>query len=161
MPSSVEEIEEDFKSFGPKVRALLKRITKTDTWALFDDPPAPTYSKGPVCVSGDAAHASTTNQGAGAGMAVEDAFVLGSLIGAIDSVAGLEQAFKAYDSVRRQRTQNVVVTSRQAGHLWAGELEGVGWDVDKIGENAKDRMRWIWDEDLEKEVQTGKQMISL
>jgi len=37
----------------------------------------------------------------------------------------------------------------------------VGWDVDKIGENAKDRMRWIWDEDLEKEVQTGKQMISL
>jgi 2-polyprenyl-6-methoxyphenol hydroxylase-like FAD-dependent oxidoreductase len=36
----------------------------------------PTFAKGRVCLAGDAAHASTPNQGGGAGFGIEDALVL-------------------------------------------------------------------------------------
>jgi len=44
-------------------------MEKPDVWALFDHPPAPTYFKGRFALLGDAAHASTPHQGAGAGQA--------------------------------------------------------------------------------------------
>jgi len=48
-----------------------------DTWALFDfgenEKQAQSYCKGRICISGDAAHASTPHQGSGAAMAMEDA----------------------------------------------------------------------------------------
>ncbi len=63
-------------------------------------------------------------RGAGAGMGIEDCYVLGNLIGEAKSVADLDRAFRAYDEVRRPRTQKLVTTSREAGRLWDFELEG-------------------------------------
>ncbi|KAI8183532.1 FAD-dependent monooxygenase azaH [Colletotrichum sp. SAR 10_86] len=49
-------------------------------WGLFDlgDHPVPTFSRGRICLIGDAAHASTPHQGAGAGLCIEDAATLAS-----------------------------------------------------------------------------------
>ena len=44
--------------------------------------PAPSYARGLVCLTGDAAHASSPHQGAGACMGVEDALVLCEVLGA-------------------------------------------------------------------------------
>ena len=123
-------------------------MEKFDVWALFEHPPAPTYYKGRLCILGDAAHASTPHQGAGAGQAIEDAFVLSNLLGQVASAANITQAFEAYDTVRRPRSQRVVTTSREAGCLYEMEDEEVGTDLDKARENLLVRCEWIWGNDL-------------
>lgn len=76
---------------------------------------------------GDAAHASTPFQGQGAGQAIEDAFVLSSLLDPelVKTVKEIPHAFKAYDTIRRPRSQMVCKTSREAGELCALRLPGV------------------------------------
>jgi 2-polyprenyl-6-methoxyphenol hydroxylase-like FAD-dependent oxidoreductase len=38
-------------------------MDKPDKWALFNHLPAPTYTKGSLCILGDAAHATTPHLG--------------------------------------------------------------------------------------------------
>jgi salicylate hydroxylase len=58
----------DFEDWGGLLGKLVAEITDTKQRALFDAPNAIRYCSGRICVVGDAAHASTPNQGAGAGM---------------------------------------------------------------------------------------------
>lgn len=131
-------------------------MEKFDVWALFEHPPAPTYYEGRLCLLGDAAHASTPHQGAGAGQAIEDAFVLSSLLGQVTSAANITQAFKAYDAVRRPRSQRVVTTSKEAGCLYEMEDEEVGCDLDKARENLLTRCEWIWGNDLKSQLREAQ-----
>lgn len=133
-------------------------MERYDVWALFDHPPAPTYygTRPRVCLVGDAAHATTPHQGSGAGMGIEDCYILGNLIGEANSVEDLDRAFSAYDQVRRPRTQKLVTTSREAGRLWDFEGEGVGDDLDALERNMKARMHWIWNIDLEAELERAR-----
>ncbi|KAF2084573.1 FAD/NAD(P)-binding domain-containing protein [Saccharata proteae CBS 121410] len=155
--TSKEDMESDFKHWSKQVRDIISMMQKPDIWALFHDPPARTYHKGRVAIIGDAAHATTPHQGSGAGMAVEDAYVMGALMGEVKDARDIEAAFKAFEAVRKERTQKLVKTSEEAGKLYEFELEGD--DAEKIRKNLSTRMRWIWDEDLEKEVEVGKEMI--
>ena len=153
---------EDFKGWSPNVQKILSLMQKPDTWALFEHPPVEKYWQGKICLVGDAAHASTPHQGAGAGMAIEDAYVLSELLTLVgkdgkDGNVGTqaEWAFEAYDTVRRERTQKLVKTSREAGETYELHAEGIEDDMEKFNENMHVRYDWIWDEDVREEVQTG------
>jgi len=89
-------------------------------------------------------------------MCVEDALILSELLKEATSKEDVERAFMAYDEVRRPRSQKNVVTSEEAGRLYEFELEGD--DLQKIEEKFKTRMRWIWDIDLEAEVERAKKI---
>jgi len=123
---------------------------------LFDHPPAPMFYKGRLCLLGDAAHATTPHQGAGAGQAIEDALVLSNLLGQVSSLADIDEAFKAYDAVRRPRSQRVVTTSREASQLYELEHESIGFDLDKARTELEVRCKWIWDEDLSSQVKKAQ-----
>lgn len=60
----------------------------------------------------------------------------------------LKAAFKAYDSVRRERVQWVVESSRRQGQLLKREIPEIGNDGAKFEEDAKDRsikiLRYDW-----------------
>ena len=114
-------------------------------------PPAPTYHKNRVCILGDAAHAATPFQGAGAGQAIEDALVMEKLLGKVKEESHFVNAFSAFDAVRRPRTQKVVTTSREAGEVFTMKGEGVGEDLEKMRESIETRMDWIWGRDLKGE----------
>ncbi|TKA61886.1 hypothetical protein B0A49_11478 [Cryomyces minteri] len=159
VPMKKEDMFKDFEGWGKHVRDILSLMQKPDVWALFDHPPAPTYTKGRICLLGDAAHASTPHQGSGAGMAIEDAYVLSSLLGEISKPEELESVFKAYDTSRRGRTQKLVNTSREAGQLYEFELPGVGDDVEKFRENIEHRMAWIWTADLQGQLNEAKKSL--
>jgi salicylate hydroxylase len=131
-----------------------------DVWALFDHSPAPVFCNGRLCLLGDAAHATTPHQGAGAGQAIEDALVLSSLLGQVNSAADLQDAFKAYDAVRRPRSQRVVTTSREASHLYELENESIGYDLDKARKELEVRCKWIWDEDLSAQVKAAQDILN-
>lgn len=98
---------------------------------------------------GDAAHATTPWQGAGAGQAFEDAAVLGALLGSTTSAEGIEAAFKAYDIVRRPRCQRVIDSSRGTGEIACGQNKDIGLDPDKLRNALATRWAFIFAMDLE------------
>lgn len=128
-------------------------------WALFDHPPAPVYYRGNFALLGDAAHASTPHQGAGAGQAIEDAYILSNLLGQIDSANEIENAFAAYDAIRRPRSQKVVTTSRGAAAIYEFEDETLGTDLVKIRERLETWFGWIWNEDLEGQLKRAQSLL--
>ncbi|KAI5861324.1 mannitol 1-phosphate dehydrogenase [Durotheca rogersii] len=159
VPTSREKMLADYEGWGATVGAVVGAMEKRDVWALFEHAPARTYyGTGPrICLLGDAAHATTPHQGAGAGMCIEDCAVLGRLIAAAAAAPDLDRAFRAYDRVRRPRTQRLVRTSREAGALYQFELEAD--DLDAIQRNLARRMAWIWDADLRQDLKTALAMM--
>jgi salicylate hydroxylase len=156
--ASREDMLEDYKDWTPAVRSIMENLQSPDIWALFNHLPAPTYysSKPSVCLVGDAAHATTPHQGAGAGMCIEDVYILSNLLSGCHSKTDLPAVFNAYDAVRRPRSQKLVKTSREAGMLWEFEGEGVEDDLEAFEQNAVTRMDWIWDHDITKDLEHAK-----
>ncbi|USP73261.1 mannitol 1-phosphate dehydrogenase [Curvularia clavata] len=155
--TSKEDMQADFAEWGPHVQKIVGAMQKPDIWALFMHPPCDTYTKGRVCLLGDAAHATTPHQGAGAGMCIEDSYILANLIKDANNTEELQRAFSAFDQVRRERTQKNVTTSYEAGQLYDFEL--FGDDLDKIEENFRQRMNWIWDIDLEAQLTQAQKLM--
>lgn len=154
IPATKEQMVDSFKDWGSDVRHIVQLMGQSDIWALFDSPPTDAFHKGNLCLLGDSAHGSTPFQGAGAGMAVEDAYVLGRLLQHAKKATDLPVVFEAFSRARVERTNKLVKTSREAGHVWHFETEGD--DIDKIRENLKDRMRWIWENDLERDIKVAE-----
>ncbi|KAF2276778.1 putative salicylate hydroxylase [Westerdykella ornata] len=140
-----DNMRREFEGWGRPVTTIVKMLEQPDQWALFNHEPAPCYQKGPVVLLGDAAHATTPHQGAGAGQAVEDALFLAELLGKAKSHGwGFMNAFKVYDAVRRPRSQLVVATSRTAGDTYA--MRGLaGSDSDLLQAELLHRFDWIWE----------------
>lgn len=65
-------------------------------------------------------------------------------------------AFNAYDEVRRPRSQHVVTTSKQAAYLLCLCLEGVGDDEDKLKTAFNERLRWLWDLDVQGQAEQAR-----
>lgn len=105
------ELANDLEGWHPGILELFSQHGDGDKWAMFHNPHDQPYFRGRVCLLGDAAHATTPHMGAGAGMAIEDSFILTQLLGAVESSADVEHAFRAYDAVRRSRSQEVIRNS--------------------------------------------------
>ncbi|KAL5119254.1 hypothetical protein ACEQ8H_002741 [Pleosporales sp. CAS-2024a] len=159
--TSHEDMLEDYKHWIPEVRAIMANVQSPDIWALFNHLPAPTYFciKPLICLVGDAAHASTPHQGAGAGMCIEDVYILSGLLSQCKSKSDVEKAIHAYDVTRRPRSQKLVKTSREAGMLWDLEAEGIQDDLLAMEQNALERMGWIWDYDITQDLDRARGMM--
>ncbi|KAL9616835.1 MAG: hypothetical protein Q9160_008325 [Pyrenula sp. 1 TL-2023] len=149
-PSEKEDMLKDFEGWGPKLVDLISRFENRDKWASFDLPfPEKKFNKGKICLLGDSAHAATPHLGAGAGMAMEDSFIMSNLIGIVKDAKDLEKVFESFDACRRPRTQRLVLESRRAGLGNEMVLPGVGSDHEKMQKDIDMKYRWVWDEDLE------------
>ncbi|KAK1983792.1 mannitol 1-phosphate dehydrogenase [Colletotrichum cereale] len=151
-----EDMVRDFEGWGDKSRKIIQMMQKPDVWALFDHPPSPTYHQGRVCLLGDAAHATTPHKGSGAGMAVEDAYILGNLLALIKGPEEIEVAFATYNNTRIERSQKLVVDSREQGKLYELELND---DTEWIANSLSTRMDWIWKYDITQELERGRREI--
>lgn len=107
-----------------------------DIWGIFDlEHPLDTFSKGKICVVGDAAHATSPHHGSGAGFCIEDAAVLASILEdpTVDGAPGtIEAAFQTYSSERKVRTQWLVEHSKRQGELYEGNIPEVRRDFGKM-----------------------------
>lgn len=126
---SREDVEAAFSHFSPSIRDVVAAMPeKLNRWALFDsyDHPLSSFAFGRIALAGDAAHASTPHHAAGAGMGIEDALVLATVLkkaaeaasldqGSITKQKALKAAFKSYDLIRRERAQWLVSSSRHLG----------------------------------------------
>ena len=153
-------MKEGFAGWSSTATKIISMMQKNDIWALFNHPPASTYvsDDGLVCVIGDAAHATTPHKGSGAGMAIEDAYILGNLISealageGVDARKAIPAVFKLFDATRRERTLRLVEDSRETGQLYDLEHPEFGTDKAKIRETLLKRMDWVWTHDVKDEL---------
>lgn len=160
VPVTTKEILERFKDWYPPLVDLLSRYHLPSQWALFVLQQDSKYYKGRTCLVGDSAHATVPHLGAGAGIAMEDAFVLSSLIAEVGNVDRIEEAFWAYDAVRRPRTQECIQRSLQAAHACDLVLPGVGDDLQEVKERLEGSFKWLWHEDLVAQLEKGKTLLT-
>ncbi|KAL2856768.1 hypothetical protein BJX68DRAFT_279190 [Aspergillus pseudodeflectus] len=153
-----EDMKRDLGGMGAQIQRLVEHMPDPSQWAIFEHPHISTYTRSHVAILGDAAHASTPHQGAGAGQAIEDALVLAELLGDphVITAGHVVAAFEAYDAVRRPRSQRAVTSSAENGHLLCLRLDGVGDDGEKIKAAMQERLHWLWDLDVEGHVEDAR-----
>ncbi|GES63950.1 mannitol 1-phosphate dehydrogenase [Aspergillus terreus] len=150
-PVDEETVRNDFMGWGEIPSKVIQLLKQPTMWAILDHYPAPYYYSGNVAIMGDAAHATTPFQGAGAGQAIEDALVLSTLFQQVTNSGLVRPALAAYNDVRLRRTQKVVATSRDALRLFCFNDRYVDGDAQRWREVWDGRMDWLWGMDLEKQ----------
>ncbi len=108
-----DELEEAFAKCTPRVRDMLRYVSRERNWVLHDRDPVTNWTEGNVTLLGDAAHPTLQYLAQGACMAIEDAVVLAAEIARHGD--DYHRAFLAYQAQRMNRTARVVLSSRFFG----------------------------------------------
>ena len=111
----LERFQTLFAEFGGVAPAVLATLDKSTHLisTQIEEIQLERWVKGRVALLGDSAHAMTPNLGQGAGMAIEDAFVLSEQLGKLNNPSALIE----YERLRKPRVQQVQNTSRLLGQL--------------------------------------------
>lgn len=112
-PSPTKEtLTERFDGWFSPVAELIDATPEEEilTGRVYDRPPIERWSTGRVTLLGDAAHAALPSSGQGAGLAVEDALVLGEELSRADLTSGpaVAAALRAYETRRVPPTTAIV-----------------------------------------------------
>ncbi|OAP65091.1 hypothetical protein AYL99_01063 [Fonsecaea erecta] len=159
-----EEVFEAFQGFEEKVQRLIRLMPEQPSkWLINDRKPLDqwVYLGGKAILLGDAAHAMTPHQGAGAGQAIEDGYILGRALqdyfrSPSSGKGSLESWTRVYQDVRLPRAQKVQRTSRDAVEVYQAQadiMKDLPFDqcVPEIHKRVIDRMRWVWTDDIDAE----------
>jgi FAD-dependent urate hydroxylase len=95
---------------------------------IYDLDPLEKWVEGRVALIGDAAHAVTPNRGRGAAESLEDAVVLSSCLGGVDSLAnGVEvtAALRQFEALRRPPAIKIQKSTRKIGEIanWSNPVQ--------------------------------------
>lgn len=121
----VNELRGFYKDFHPDARALLDACDSTLKSALYEREPLAQWSVGTVTLLGDACHPMLPFMAQGAGMAIEDAVVLGRALSNVSTRAEAAQALQRYESARKERTAKIQIGSR--GNQWMKGPGNADW----------------------------------
>ena len=87
-------------------------------------------------------------QGSGTSQAIEDAMILGTLFAAISRPEQIDAALRAYDFIRRPRSQAIVESSKLTGQIMTGQVVEI--EPAKMAEALSSRWAFIHDFDAQK-----------
>lgn len=112
VPDPHKWLSEAFGSFPPAAGKILDRLRdeRIIEWQVYDIPPLPRWHSGRVVLIGDAAHAASPTLGQGAGMALEDGYVLGQCLTQTD--LPMEARLAEFVSRRKTRAEKLSAESR-------------------------------------------------
>lgn len=122
--SSREEMEAAFGNSHPIVNALIDATETVTKWPFYNRDPLSLWSRGRLCLLGDACHPMRPHMAQGACMAIEDATVLNRCL----QETGLNDygtAFKLYEQTRRERATKVQTISN--ANTWLKLPEDPAW----------------------------------
>ncbi|KAG6007139.1 hypothetical protein E4U21_006323 [Claviceps maximensis] len=149
--SILDCVKQRLRDCDPFVLDVLAQADQLTRYQLYQVPNLPSWSRGSAALVGDAAHAMLPHLAQGAAMAVEDGFVLGTLVGryAQDHMSSAAMAresssdrtirrqniqtlLRSYEKIQRERITRVVSYSR-----WTGTLEHLPFGSDQIARDAE------------------------
>ncbi|KAH6616537.1 mannitol 1-phosphate dehydrogenase [Boeremia exigua] len=159
VPATTTELRQRFQGWYKPLIDVICEYSLPHKWALFDLQHNAPYCRNNICLLGDSAHATTPHLGAGAGMAMEDAYVLSQLIASVADVARVGEAFRAFDTVRRPRTQDCIEKSRNAAMAMDFLEPQIIDDTAALKEALRASYKWLWHEDLEAQVCKAKDIL--
>jgi salicylate hydroxylase len=110
-PGDPNQLRAAFAGWHPVVGAIIDVLDRPLKWALFDRPPLPRWSSGPVTLLGDACHPMLPYGAQGAAQAIEDAAVLAACLSGAGG-GDVPSALVRYETIRRGRTARVQELSR-------------------------------------------------
>lgn len=116
-PANPRDALKDFAGWHQDLLGLLS-ATPDDgcyKWGLFDREPLSQWTKNRVTLLGDAAHPMLPFMAQGSAMALEDSVVLARTLSHCRSFV---EALSTYESLRRPRTNDMVLRSREATNLY-------------------------------------------
>ncbi|CZR67433.1 related to salicylate hydroxylase [Phialocephala subalpina] len=150
-----------FADFCPKIQRMLSLVPDGEVceWKLRVHAPLPTWIMGHVALVGDACHPTLPHLAQGAAQAIEDAAVLGVLLGKVrEGRAGVGEVLRLYEEVRKERAEMLVewaADSARELHLGSGkakeERDKVFEELKKKGGRARVPDKWA-DKDVQKVV---------
>ncbi|MEM8501438.1 MAG: FAD-dependent oxidoreductase [Pseudomonadota bacterium] len=111
-----EELRQTYAGWHEDVELLLAAMQETYQWGLFTRTPMARWSIGRIGLIGDACHPSLPNLGAGAALAMEDAYVLADLLARFPDRP--EHAFDILHKLRIKRCSKVQRVSRSNSELF-------------------------------------------
>ncbi|KAK0212884.1 FAD/NAD-P-binding domain-containing protein [Desarmillaria ectypa] len=160
---SQQELLDCYSGWEPEVIEMLQLIETPTRWALHHLRPLPRFVNRRVVLVGDAAHAMSPHQGAGAGQAIEgDAFVLAHLLKKSTS-STLHLACEAYQHVRLPLANRVLRGSYESGRMYEFTSEFRD-DYPRLGLAIEKQWAWIDEtdpaEDLQRAVEYYKSLLS-
>jgi salicylate hydroxylase len=112
----LDELDEVFSRADPRVRDMLRYISRDRNWVLHDREPVTHWTAGRATLLGDAAHPTLQYLAQGACMAMEDAVTLGEALRVHDNDFG--RAFELYQRSRVARTARIVLSAREMGRIF-------------------------------------------
>lgn len=143
----------DFEGWHPVIGTLIDNADMLFRWPLYDRAPLPHWNDGPVVLMGDSCHPMLPFLAQGAGMAIEDAWVLARC--AEEGKGDLPAAFARFYAERLQRTAAVQRFARSnamvfhARALLAAAFRTPLWLAGKIAPSMLLwRQDWIFREDV-------------
>jgi 6-hydroxynicotinate 3-monooxygenase len=120
----VKELRKAFAGFSREVERVLAACPEVHKWAIVDRDSLEHWTKGNVALLGDACHPMTPYMAQGAAMAIEDAAVLSRCLDGVER-EGVANAFRRFETTRRERTTLVQETSRR--NTWLREKTDTDW----------------------------------
>ncbi|KAK7683133.1 hypothetical protein QCA50_013806 [Cerrena zonata] len=145
-PASKEEVVKLVKDQEDDLRLLAENAEDVIRWSLSQVRPLPQYVEGRVALLGDAAHAMIPFLGAGAGQAIEDAFILGHILCEPSvCVDNITEALKVYDEIRKPIARDVADRSLKMGNLMEFHPDFLppDADIEKVRDGDEEHLKKI------------------
>jgi 6-hydroxynicotinate 3-monooxygenase len=120
----VKELRTAFAGFDRQVEQVLAACPDVHKWAIVDRESLDRWAEGKVTLLGDACHPMTPYMAQGAAMAIEDAAVLSRCLDGVDR-HGVTDAFRRFETTRKERTSRVQATSR--ANTWLKQRTDADW----------------------------------
>lgn len=107
-----------FTGHHPMLSDLLLRASDWAAWPLLDRDPIREWSRGRVCLLGDAAHPSLQYMAQGACLALEDAVCLADILAGGEARKDPASAFRTFSQARHARAARMILTTRRLGKIY-------------------------------------------
>ncbi|KII84074.1 hypothetical protein PLICRDRAFT_46407 [Plicaturopsis crispa FD-325 SS-3] len=157
---SAQEFQAGFDGWEAEVTQLLQCAEKGMRWAIHEVKPLQSFVSGRVALIGDAAHAMTPNQGSGAGQAIEDAYILATVLGnPLTSIDAIPEALTIYDTIRRPFAQDIAERSFSNGLLFSFDRDNYESEfpdeeskrnkLKELRSSVTEQWKWAWSTTLD------------